>query len=87
MSAYVRKMLILIISSLFILTGCNNNHQIIDTTYKYDTAIIKLANDDVIIVDVKSWKDYEGEQLQITANDGTVYLTNSFRCDLIGYQN
>lgn len=49
----------------------------------YNRAIIKLANDEVIEVKVKKWTDYDGEQIQITAEDGTVYLTSSFRCDLI----
>jgi len=29
------------------------------------------------------WSDYEGELIQVIAEDGTVYLTSSFRCDLI----
>lgn len=70
-----------ICAMIVLLTGCN--YQMIDTTYKYDKAIIKLANDEVIEVEIKSWLDYDGEQLQIVAKDGTVYLTNSFRCDLI----
>lgn len=63
------------------MTGCN--YQMVDTNFSYDKAIIKLANDEVIEVEVKTWCDYDGEQLQITAKDGTVYLTNSYRCDLI----
>lgn len=62
-------------------TGCN--YKIIDTKWSYDTAIIKLANDEIVEVNVQSWTDYEGEQIQIIADDGTVYLTSSYRCDLI----
>jgi hypothetical protein len=51
--------------------------------FSYDKAIIKLANDEVIEVQVKAWTDYEGEQIQITAKDGTVYLVNSVNCTLI----
>lgn len=76
-----KKLLGLGIICMLGLTGCN--YQMIDTTYSYDTAIIKLANDEVVEVEIKSWCDYDGEQLQITAKDGTVYLTSSFRCDLI----
>lgn len=64
-----------------VLCGCNM--QIIDTTYTYNRAIISLQNGEVLEVDVKSWADYEGEQLQIIATDGTVYLTNSINCTLI----
>lgn len=65
------------------LSGCGNQ-QIFDTNYKFDKAIIELANGEVVEVNIKYWTDYEdGEQLQITAEDGTVYLTSSYRCDLI----
>lgn len=60
------------------------NKDMFDFVYGYDRAIIKLANDEVVEVKIKKWTDYEdGEQIQITAEDGTIYLTNSFRCDLI----
>ena len=73
--------LILTLGIIFSLTGCN--YQMIDTKLTYDRAIIELANGEVIEVKVKQWKDYDGEQLQIITEDGTVYLTSSFRCDLI----
>lgn len=63
------------------MAGCNRD--MIDTNYSYDRAIIQLANGDVVEVDIAKWRDYEGEQIQITAKDGTVYLTSSMRCDLI----
>lgn len=69
------------ITLLVTLTGCNR--QIIDLTHKYDRALIELANGEAIEVEIESWYDYDGEQIQIKAKDGTVYLTNSFRCDLI----
>jgi len=65
-----------------LLTGCGN-HALFDTVYTFDKAIINLGNGEVIEVDVKSWEDYEGEQLQIIAEDGTVYLTSSYNCTLI----
>lgn len=64
-----------------ILTGCNK--QVIDVTYNYNKAIIDLQNGEVIEVNVKSWSDYDGEQIQITAEDGTTYLVSSFNCTLI----
>lgn len=64
------------------LSGCN--YQMVDTTFNFDRAIIDLRNGEVIEVNIKSWKDYEdGEQIQITAEDGTTYLTSSFNCTLI----
>lgn len=80
----MKKLLIigLSLSLTFGLSACGNK-QLFDTTYTFDRAIIKLANDEVIEVDIKSWTDYDGEQLQIISKDGTVYLVSSYRCDLI----
>ena len=63
------------------LTGCN--YDMIDTTFTYDKAIIDLNNGNIVEVDVKQWKDYDGEQIQIVSKDGTIYLTSSFNCTLI----
>lgn len=78
------KKLFIALSVLFILvlSGCGNE-QMFDTNWRFNKAIIKLG-DEVITVDVQMWRDYEdGEQLQITAKDGTVYLTSSYNCTLI----
>lgn len=69
------------IIGLVILTGCNKT--LIDTQYVYNKAILYLPSGEVINIDVKSWKDYEGEQLQIISEDDKVYLTSSFNCVLI----
>lgn len=74
--------LIISIVSAFALTSCN--YQVLDLTYKYDYAIIKLQNGKIIEGKVQKWCDYEGEQLQVTV-DGVTYLTNSFNCTLIDY--
>jgi len=64
------------------LTACGNK-KLIDTNYTFDRAIIQLADGTVVDTKIKSWSDYDGEQIQVIAEDGTVYLTSSFRCDLI----
>jgi len=77
-----RIKILLIIFVLSALTGCGNR-TLLDTTYSYDRAIIQLADGTVVDTKIKSWTDYEGEQIQVIAENGTVYLTSSFRCDLI----
>lgn len=63
------------------LTSCNK--QIIDTSYTFNKAIINTGNE-VIEVKVKSWKDFEdGDQIQVKAEDGTVYLVHSSNITLI----
>lgn len=67
--------------SLLGLTGCGNK-QFLDTTYTFKTAIIELPGNEVITVEIKSWGDYEGDQLQIEATDGTTYLVHASKCVL-----
>ena len=63
--------------------GCGNK-DVFDTVRTYDEAIISIPDGTCITIDIKQWKDYEdGEQIQIIANDGTVYLVNSVNCVLI----
>ena len=63
------------------MTSCNK--QLIDTSYTFNKAIINTGNE-VITVKVKSWKDFDdGDQIQIKAEDGTVYLVHSSNITLI----
>lgn len=65
-----------------IFTSCN--YQVVDLTYEYNYAYIQLQNGEVVEGHVSSWKDYEGEQLQVTI-DGVTYLTSSYNCTLVRY--
>ena len=66
---------------LFALTGCNKS--VIDTTYKFDEAIIKLPNGDIVHGDVNAWLDFDdGDQIQIKV-DGVTYLVHSSNVALI----
>lgn len=62
--------------NLLLLNGCGNK-DLFDTNYTFSKAIIVIGEKS-IDVDVKQWRDYEdGDQIQITAKDGTVYLTHA----------
>ncbi len=63
----------LLLSSTFLI-GCGN-YQILDTTWKFDKAIIVIG-DEKIEVEVDSWTDYDDTTVQIKAKDGKVYLTD-----------
>ncbi len=67
---------------LLSLASCGN-YDSFDTVYTYNRAIITLPDGSTMKIDVESWSDYESEQLQIEAKDGTVYLVNSVNCILI----
>jgi hypothetical protein len=63
-----------VIAMLLTMTGCNK--QMVDTTYKFDEAIIKLPNGEIVNGDVNSWIDFpDGDQIQVKVN-GVTYLTH-----------
>ena len=64
-----------------ILAACNK--QMIDTTYKFDRAIIELRNGTVVEGKVQSWTDFEdSDQIQVKI-DGVTYLVHSSNIDVI----
>ena len=81
----MKKIIALIITIMLascVLVGCGN-YDMFDTNYTYDTAIIEMPGGEVVTVAIKQWCDYEGEQIQIIAEDGTVYLTSTQKCILL----
>ena len=68
------------------LVGCGNM-TMLDTTYTFDYAIVKLADGTVLEGEVETWCDYEGEQIQITFKDGHTYLVSSVNATLISYND
>lgn len=85
----VKRIIAILIAVLIILpiivlclTGCGNYAEV-DTVRTYDRALVEMPGGEVMEIEVKSWRDYDGEQIQIVATDGTVYLVSSFNCVLI----
>lgn len=74
-------LIILLILGILTLTGCNK--QIFDFDYTYTTAICNIGGE-YKEIKLKSWTDYEGEQLQIKDYEGNTYLVSSINCTLIG---
>ena len=60
------------------MTGCN--YDIIDTSYSYNKAICNY-NGDKFELEIKSWTDYDGEQIQVKTKDNT-YLLSANNCYL-----
>lgn len=70
-----------VIAMLLTMTGCNK--QMVDTTFKFDEAIIKLPNGEIVNGDVNSWIDFsDGDQIQVKVN-GVTYLTHTSNVVLI----
>lgn len=63
------------------LTGCNK--QVVDLTYSYERAIVRLPNGEIVDGKVQSWTDYEdGDQIQVKI-DGVTYLIHASQIVLI----
>ena len=77
----MRKILVLLclLACIAIFTGCN--YQVFDTNYTFTNAYIKIG-EEWVDLEIKSWTDYEGEQIQITLFDDTVMVVNSVNCIL-----
>ena len=71
---------IVIAVTIFSLVGCNKD--LIDTNYTYTKAITTIGNEKVEI-EIKQWRDYDGEQIQIVGKDGSVYLLSMNNTALI----
>lgn len=74
---------LIVLVAAIIITGCNR--QWIDTTWNYNTAIIKSGFDGFAgKVRIKSWRDYENsDMIQITTQDGRTMLTHSVNVMLV----
>ncbi len=70
----------LFLTLTLLLTGCNKS--MFDSKYGFDQALI-FGDDSAIILDVKNWKDYSGEQIQLVTNDNFILLTSSFDTNCI----
>lgn len=76
--------IIALVLGIFIFSGCNQtecdgcfgNQTTFDFTKTYENAYVKIG-EEWIKVEVKQWTDYEGEQIQIVLNDGTVMLLHA----------
>ena len=53
-----------------------------DFKQKYDYAIVQRFDGEQKI-EISSWRDYEGEQIQITDFSGNVYLVSSYNTILV----
>ena len=64
------------------LFGCNKD--LFDTNYTFDKAIIYMGSNAIpMVLDIKQWKDYEGEQLQLILADDSIVLVSSFNTILV----
>lgn len=71
----MKKFLLLLIILFITITLASCNYQPIDLTFNYNKVHIIETNKCYVIT---SWRDYEdGEQVQVTLNDGTTLLLST----------
>ena len=58
------------------------NKTIIDTTWTFNKAII-FNDNKALIIPIDSWKDYEGEQLQVVTKQGQTLLLSIYNSKLV----
>lgn len=76
--------LMVMLTAMAVFTSCNKGGVIFDTHWKFERAIIRLPNGDVIDVNVKKWYDYtNSDQIQVETVDGKVYVVHSVNIALI----
>lgn len=63
-----------VLASALLMAGCNK--QVVDLTYEYSWAQLKMPDGTIVEGNVESWCDYEGDQLQVVI-DGVTYLVHS----------
>ena len=73
-------LLITLLAAIACLTSCNRT--VFDTQYTFDKAIIQRAGGEQV-VDIKSWRDYDGEQIQLELTDGSVIVVSSYNTILV----
>lgn len=77
-----KKLMVIVVCAAFvlatILVACSNK-TLVDTTYKFDYAIVALPDGRVVSGKVSTWTDYDdSDAVQVTIDGNTYYthLTN-----------
>lgn len=81
MKKAIIKFLVLTIILVFLVGLCACNYQYIDLNLKFTNAYVKIG-EQWIDLEIKTWRDYEGEQIQLTLKDDTVLIVHSANCVL-----
>lgn len=75
-------LVLVLIVALISLCGCGNM-ALVDTTWKFDRAVINIANDQIVDGKVQSWTEFDDSDMIQVKIDGVVYLTHSSNVVLI----
>ena len=81
MKKFISALVLFVVVTMTTVFAAGCNYQVIDTNYRYDYAYVKIG-EEWKNIEIKSWHDYDGEQLQLILPDGTVMLVSSYYCIL-----
>jgi len=70
----IKISILIFILSIGLLTACNK--QIIDTTWNFDYAYVKLPDGSVVQGELDSWKDWDDSDVIQVKIKGVTYLTH-----------
>lgn len=76
------KKILLLGLALMTLVGCGNKNRFGFGNYTYNFITCKEDYINIKNERVQSWKDYDGEQIEITLEDGNNLLVSSYACFL-----
>lgn len=80
----MKKCIAIFLSTIAMSVLCGCNRQMVDLTYSYDYAQIKMPDGTIVEGKLNSWRDYDGEQVQVVI-DGVTYLVSSMNLVMISH--
>ena len=75
------KRLMFALATALSLSGCNR--EVLDMNLKFNRALVKWPDGTVKELNIRKWRGYAGDQIQIKAMDGNSYLISSLNAVLI----
>lgn len=80
----MKKCIAVFLATIAMAVLCGCNRQMIDLTYSYDYAQIKMPDGTIVEGKLDSWRDYDGEQVQVVI-DGVTYLVSSMNLVMVSH--
>lgn len=80
----MKKFIAIFIAAVTTVVLCGCNRQVVDLTYSYDYAQLKMPDGTIVEGKLDSWHDYDGEQVQVVI-DGVTYLVSSVNLVMVSH--
>lgn len=77
-----KKAAVALLVAMCSMTACGNR-KMGDWNYTYNKAIIEIKDGELMEVVIKNWCELDSGFIQITTQDGKIYLTHATKCILV----